>query len=51
MNTCVEQMEKLVEPLLQLVKTSVSKPAQRVDGIYSLLLLAILTAVDVKAGT
>ncbi|CAM6126914.1 unnamed protein product [Calypogeia fissa] len=43
------KVQKLVEPLLQLVKTSVLKPAQRIDGIYSLLLLANLAAVDMKA--
>jgi hypothetical protein len=46
----MEQMQKLVEQLLQLVKTSTAKPAQRIDGIYSLLLLSILAAIDVKAG-
>jgi hypothetical protein len=40
-------MQKLVEPLVQLVKSGATKPAQRIDGIYALLLVAKIAAVDV----
>lgn len=35
---------------MQLVKSGVAKPALRVDGIYSLLLVAKIAAVDVGSG-
>lgn len=37
-------------PLLQLVKTGYTKPVQRLDGIYSLLIVAKIAAADIKAG-
>ncbi len=43
-------MQKLVEPLVQLVKSGATKPAQRIDGIYALLLVAKIAAVDVGSG-
>lgn len=43
------QMIPLVEPLIQLVKSGASKPAQRLEGMYALLLVAKIAAVDTKA--
>ncbi|KAJ7561862.1 hypothetical protein O6H91_03G044500 [Diphasiastrum complanatum] len=43
------QMYNLVEHLVPFVKSGVSKPALRLDGIYSLLLLAWIAAMDVRA--
>ncbi len=43
-------MQKLVEPLVQLVKSGATKPAQRIDGIYALLLVAKIAAVDIGSG-
>lgn len=37
-------------PLVQLVKTGFTKAVQRLDGIYALLLVGKLAAVDIKAG-
>ncbi|GMH13085.1 hypothetical protein Nepgr_014926 [Nepenthes gracilis] len=42
-------MSALLEPLLQLVKTGFTKVVQRLDGIYALLLVAKIAAVDTKA--
>ncbi|GAB2287177.1 eIF-2-alpha kinase activator GCN1 [Dionaea muscipula] len=39
----------LVGPLIQLVKTGFTKAVQRLDGIYALLLVAKIAAVDTKA--
>lgn len=43
-------MSSLLLPLIQLVKTGFTKAAQRLDGIYALLCVAKIAAVDVKAG-
>lgn len=40
----------MLGPLVQLVKTGFTKAAQRLDGIYALLLVAKIAAVDIKAG-
>ncbi|KAL7109894.1 hypothetical protein ACP275_06G203700 [Erythranthe tilingii] len=45
----VIRMSSLLLPLLQLVKTGFTKAAQRLDGIYALLCVAKIAAVDVKA--
>lgn len=42
-------MQPLVEPLLQIVKSGASKPAQRVEGIYALLLVVKIAAISTKA--
>lgn len=44
------QVSSLLGPLVQLVKTGFTKAAQRLDGIYALLLVAKIAAVDIKAG-
>ncbi|XP_009587833.1 protein ILITYHIA isoform X1 [Nicotiana tomentosiformis] len=43
------QMSSLLAALIQLVKSGYTKAAQRLDGIYALLCVAKLAAVDVKA--
>lgn len=43
-------MSSLLIPLLQLVKTGFTKAVQRLDGIFALLCVAKIVAVDVKAG-
>ena len=43
-------MIPLVEPLIQLVKSGASKPAQRLEGMYALLLVAKIAAVGTKVG-
>ncbi|KAM3200382.1 protein ILITYHIA isoform X1 [Capsicum annuum] len=43
------QMSSLLAALIQLVKTGYTKAAQRLDGIYALLCVSKLAAVDVKA--
>lgn len=43
-------MLPLFGPLVQLVKTGFTKAVQRLDGIYALLLVAKIAAVDIKAG-
>ncbi|KAH9290146.1 hypothetical protein KI387_034263, partial [Taxus chinensis] len=43
------RMQPLVEPLIQIVKIGASKPAQRVEGIYALLLVAKIAAFNTKA--
>lgn len=45
------QVSSLIGPLVQLVKTGFTKTTQRLDGIYALLLVAKIAAVDIKAGT
>lgn len=44
------QMSSLLAPLIQLVKTGFTKAVQRLDGIYALLLVGKIAAVDIKAG-
>lgn len=44
------QMLPLIGTLIQLVKTGFTKAVQRLDGIYALLLVAKIAAVDIKAG-
>lgn len=44
------QLSSLLEPLIQLVKTGFTKGVQRLDGIYALLLVGKIAAVDIKAG-
>lgn len=44
------QMLPLFGPLVQLVKTGFTKAVQRLDGMYALLLVAKIAAVDIKAG-
>ncbi|KAK6915301.1 hypothetical protein RJ641_020418 [Dillenia turbinata] len=43
------QMSSLLGPLIQLVKTGFSKAAQRLDGIYALLMVSKIAAADIKA--
>ncbi|KAL9259973.1 ILITYHIA-like protein, partial [Drosera capensis] len=43
------QISSLVGPLIQLVKTGFTKAVQRLDGIYALMLVAKIAAVDTKA--
>ncbi|KAK6156422.1 hypothetical protein DH2020_010670 [Rehmannia glutinosa] len=45
----VIRMSSLLLPLLQLVKTGFTKAAQRLDGIYALICVVKIAAVDVKA--
>lgn len=45
----VLKMSPLLGPLVQLVKTGFTKAVQRLDGIYALLLVGKLAAVDLKA--
>ncbi|ONI05050.1 hypothetical protein PRUPE_6G353600 [Prunus persica] len=45
----VFRISSLLEPLIQLVKTGFTKAAQRLDGIYALLLVVKIAAVDIKA--
>ncbi|KAL9269136.1 ILITYHIA-like protein [Drosera capensis] len=42
-------ISSLVGPLIQLVKTGFTKAVQRLDGIYALMLIAKIAAVDTKA--
>jgi len=44
------QMIPLFGALVQLVKTGYTKAVQRLDGMYALLLVAKIAAVDIKAG-
>ncbi|KAB2621344.1 translational activator GCN1 [Pyrus ussuriensis x Pyrus communis] len=44
-----KEISSLLEPLIQLVKTGFTKAAQRLDGIYALLLVGKITAIDIKA--
>ncbi|EFJ05799.1 hypothetical protein SELMODRAFT_162851 [Selaginella moellendorffii] len=39
----------LVDQLIQLAKTGIGKPAQRIDGIYALLLLLKIASIDSRA--
>ncbi|GLT74735.1 hypothetical protein SLA2020_465160 [Shorea laevis] len=43
------QISSLLGPLLQLVKTGFTKAAQRLDGIYALLIVGKIAASDIKA--
>lgn len=43
-------MSSLLGPLVQLVKSGFTKAVQRLDGIYALLLVGKVAAVDIKAG-
>ncbi|XP_020981860.1 LOW QUALITY PROTEIN: protein ILITYHIA [Arachis duranensis] len=43
------KMSPLLGPLVQLVKTGFTKAVQRLDGIYALLLVGKIAAVDIKA--
>ncbi|XP_062006271.1 protein ILITYHIA [Rosa rugosa] len=45
----VYRLSSLLEPLIQLVKTGFTKGVQRLDGIYALLLVGKIAAVDIKA--
>lgn len=45
----VTQISSLLGPLIQLVKTGFSKGVQRLEAMYSLLLVAKIAAVDIKA--
>lgn len=42
-------ISSLLVPLIQLVKTGFTKAAQRLDGIYSLLIVMKIAALDIKA--
>ncbi|XP_054802732.1 protein ILITYHIA isoform X2 [Prosopis cineraria] len=43
------KMSPLLGPLVQLVKSGFTKAAQRLDGIYALLLVGKIAAIDIKA--
>lgn len=43
-------MSSLLVPLVQLVKIGFTKAVQRLDGIYALLIVGKIAAVDIKAG-
>ncbi|KAK2994712.1 hypothetical protein RJ640_002518 [Escallonia rubra] len=45
----VIRIQSLVVPLVHLVKTGFTKAAQRLDGIYALLAISKIAAVDIKA--
>ncbi|KAB1202522.1 Translational activator GCN1 [Morella rubra] len=45
----VLRMSSFLGPLVQLVKTGFSKAVQRLDGIYALLLVGKIAALDIKA--
>lgn len=45
----VEHVSSLLGPLVQLVKTGFTKAAQRLDGIYALLSVLQIAAVDISA--
>lgn len=44
------QVTSLLDQLIQLSKTGYSKATQRLDGMYALLAVSKLAAVDTKAG-
>ena len=44
------QISSLLVPLIQLVKTGFTKAVQRLDGMYALLLVGKIMAIDIKAG-
>lgn len=44
------QISSLFGPLIQLVKSGFTKPVQRLDGVYALLLVGKIAAIDIKAG-
>ncbi|KAL4028354.1 hypothetical protein IC575_011547 [Cucumis melo] len=45
----VARISGLLVPLIQLVKTGFTKAVQRLDGIYALLLVGKIMAIDIKA--
>ncbi|KAK7337971.1 hypothetical protein VNO77_18565 [Canavalia gladiata] len=45
----VLKMLPLLGPLVQLIKTGFTKAVQRLDGIYALLLVGKIAAIDIKA--
>uniref|UniRef100_A0A7N0VHG6 TOG domain-containing protein n=1 Tax=Kalanchoe fedtschenkoi TaxID=63787 RepID=A0A7N0VHG6_KALFE len=45
----IGMISSLFAPLLQLVKTGFTKPAQRLDGFYALVLVLKIAKVDIKA--
>lgn len=45
------QISSLLGPLIQLVKTGFTKAVQRLDGIYALLVVSRIAALDIKAGS
>ncbi|XP_042987937.1 protein ILITYHIA isoform X4 [Carya illinoinensis] len=45
----VLQVSSLLGPLVQLVKTGFSKAVQRLDGVYALLVVGKIAAVDMRA--
>ncbi|OWM67342.1 hypothetical protein CDL15_Pgr000794 [Punica granatum] len=45
----IMQISSLLGPLVQLVKTGFTKAAQRLDGLYALLLVGKIAAADIKA--
>ncbi|XP_059439580.1 protein ILITYHIA isoform X2 [Corylus avellana] len=45
----VLRVSSLLGPLVQLVKTGFTKAVQRLDGIYALLLVGKIAALDIKA--
>ncbi|KAG7021005.1 Protein ILITYHIA [Cucurbita argyrosperma subsp. argyrosperma] len=45
----IARISGLLVPLIQLVKTGFTKAVQRLDGIYALLLVGKIMAVDIKA--
>lgn len=44
------QVSSLLGPLVQLVKTGFTKAVQRLDGVYALLLVGKIAALDIRAG-
>lgn len=45
----VVRVSSLLVPLIQLVKTGFTKAVQRLDGLYALLIVGKIAAVDIKA--
>ncbi|KAJ4845080.1 hypothetical protein Tsubulata_039395 [Turnera subulata] len=45
----VLQISSLLGPLIQLVKTGFTKPVQRLDGLYALLVVGKIASADIKA--
>ncbi|KGN61327.2 protein ILITYHIA [Cucumis sativus] len=45
----VARISSLLVPLIQLVKTGFTKAVQRLDGMYALLLVGKIMAIDIKA--
>lgn len=44
------QISSLLGPLVQLVKSGFTKAVQRLDGMYSLLVVGKIASTDIKAG-